>query len=94
MTTKEKQKYLKFQFRCGNITRNPIEKAINRNIKKEVKNFQKWAYDFLTEMGYGYTPFAHNEEDGVEAILSKANKENYPKPTPKWKPEPPPPLIA
>ena len=91
MTNEIKNK-IKWEVRIGNVTKDVIEKSINRNAKKVGKQINRAGYALLTEMGFGYTPFCHSKDDSVEGILHRNNQEWYPKPTPKYKPELPPAL--
>ena len=90
--TNEIKKEIKWQFRIGNVTRDKVEKSILRNAKKVGKQINRDGYALLTEMGFGKTPFCHSKDDSVEGILHRNNQEWYPKPTPKYKPQPAPAL--
>ena len=61
------------------ITKNSIEKSINRNSKKVAAQSRKSMIAILTECGGGNTPFAHSKDLSVDGVLFRHNKEIYPK---------------
>jgi hypothetical protein len=84
----EIKKTIKFQVRIGNVTKDKIEKSIMRNARKEVKRLQPVFNTLLEECGGGKSRSFVYGFNTVEEIVHRADKNNYPKPTPKYKPEP------